>query len=241
MKKCVCKATDYDGLISRAVSDCLKAVAATKGSIAVVRNGGWEQWLRNHLLIELEREGGAWGFTEARNHKVMRADLIFNCATCGHIRFAVEVKTNFAIQGATVINDRVSESIGQLEAFVRAGVPSYIVYSLTRLRGDPKSGLVRAQNTAFTPSYKHFDQLAGGWPAVKGVVHLPADRYVLSGIPGEGANAEVRVWTASVGRDPTRASLRQLSFLSQEMAALQQSWGKKSGSRWRKVPSAAER
>jgi hypothetical protein len=169
------------------------------GSLTILRNGGWEQWFRNLLLVELQA-GNQWGFTEANDRDTRRVDLMIRCKGCPRVILSIEIKTNFVSQGPTEIKKRFHEAIGQLNPFTTSGIPSFIVYVLTHLRGDKDNPLVIAQKGC-SPGYKRFDTKRPAWPEHR-YPNLPDDGH----LPGDVANgdkvsAEVRAWIIETAHD----------------------------------------
>ncbi len=216
MPKCLCSNRNYDRDVYKAVSDAADSLVAEAHMLSIIRNGGWEQWLRNLLLVELEEATESWGFTEAREGDTTRVDLIFRCKRCSGVLFAVEVKTNFAVQAIAEVNRRISEAINQLNPFLAMKVPSYIVYSVTNLYSNITEGLVRAQHQS-SPAYKRFrpDNIEPWqWQnAVDLPIPAPICRPV---VERDQCNAEVRVWIAAVESVENEEGVRTLRFLDRE-------------------------
>lgn len=179
MRKCECNATKHGELVRTAVVDAVNELVNRPGALSVLRNGGWEQWLRNLLLINLET-GNLLGFTEAAFNETKRADLVFYCKRCKGVALGVEVKTNFVKQRATVT--RISQAINQLGNLIRDGVPSYLVYTRTHLRGLQGDPLVSAQEKGVNGTgYKLFDIKNDAWPPNDA---MDSHSYVLAGEAG---------------------------------------------------------
>ena len=225
MTTCAHDAARHRENIISAVKEAITAPPdGTATLLSILRNGGWEHWLRHCLLTRLEKKEGDWGFTEANDDNSKRADLIFRCKDCEQVQFAVELKTNFLIQGESEINPRLSDSIFQLDGFVTNNIPSYTVYALTHLRGPETSSLVKAQ-TASTPWYKHFEA-TNAWPDQQ-PIWLPGQQgSYITADPALHVNctAEVRVWVATV---EMRGDTRILTFLNEGNFRYAQEWCKR--------------
>jgi hypothetical protein len=192
------------------------------GSLAVLRNGGFEQWIRNHILVRSDAYQ-SWGFTEARDGAVDRTDLLFRCSECLQPTAAVELKTNFIGQSPREITKRISESLSQLDGYI-ARVPSFLVYCLTHLRGDANTPLVNAQAGAFLPVYKLFDTVRDEWPEDR-LNALPIDSFACKRVvQAYNAAAEIRVWIASVTENPASQYSRILSFQRQDLDPISLVW-----------------
>jgi hypothetical protein len=178
-------------------------------SLIILRNGGVEGWVRNRVLIAGEGHNHR-GFAEAYHDGISRIDLLFRCSACQTPTISVEMKTNFASQ-PDEIDKRISNAIDQLNGFLDVGVPAYLVYFLTDLRGPADLPLVVAQN-ALTPWYKHFETVRNEWPHDP-LGALPVDHFTGHAIVhSQGVCAEARAWTALV--EQPGVDQRTLSFLN---------------------------
>ena len=103
--RCKCSYNGLNHQIARAVTRAIDALVRIPKAVSILRNGGWELWLRNVLLIALEEETSCTGFSEivirskGRKRGGKRADLFFECNQCQKVRFVAELKANFAKQG----------------------------------------------------------------------------------------------------------------------------------------------
>lgn len=178
-------------------------------SLVILRNGGVEGWVRNRILIVGESQNHR-GFAEAYCDGISRIDLLFRCSSCQVPTIAVEMKTNVAVQ-RDEIGKRVSNAIDQLNGFLDIGVPAYLVYFISDLRGPADLPLVVAQN-ALTPWYKHFETDRSEWPQ-EPLGALPINHFTGHAIVrSQGVLAEVRAWTVLV--ENSGVDQRTLSFLN---------------------------
>lgn len=121
VKRCGCRSDQQDvchRVVARDVRRVVKEIERDPRVLSIIRNGGWELWLRNLLLLGMERTGGL-GFTEGANGS-RRADLLFRCLHCEGVRFAVELKTNFFSQPGAVAKN-IRNARGQLELMREGG------------------------------------------------------------------------------------------------------------------------
>lgn len=233
--KCVCDGNGYDSLhamVAGAVASSMIELTSRGRALTVLRNGGWEQWLRNLLLVHLEEhKHNVWGFAEASFDNTKRIDLVFYCKACTKVRFAVEVKTNFVLQGPAEINLRISDAIYQLAKLSSRHIPSYIVYGLTHLRGTDGGSLVVAQTRGVGKTdYKRFDTGNRIWPT-SGTLQLPeicVSRHSLCDEAGcvwccdkteteSRCVGEVRAWTAFVQSFDNDSDAHSLRFMSSDV------------------------
>jgi len=193
-------------------------------SLTVLRNGGWEHWICNLLLVEMQNTD-TWGFTEGNEDDLQRADLIFRCKANLGVALALELKANFVNQGASEINSRIGSAIDQLDGFLGINVPSFIIYCLVHLRGQPAARLVDAQAHS-SPSYKRFDLDRRRWPD-NVVCGLPAG-YRAGAVTAElhSEVAELRVWVAALARHSIDVNSRTLTFFDETDQPLQSIWDK---------------
>jgi hypothetical protein len=236
--KCRC---DYANIVIKALTSALSELVSAPGALSILRNGGWEQWIRNHVLVALDYDR-VIGFNEGQHKKTKRADLIFFCRGCEANAFGVEVKTNYVVQGTKTIDGRINEGIEQLRCLISDEVPAYLFYALPHLRGTAPEDLVKAQNTQHTVWYKHFKN-ARSWP--DGINNnLPKARYLArktsDGIsanhsdcrkaPSQTGNtdtqcvAEVRAWLALVESDKSDDQGRKITFFDENAEAFSQKW-----------------
>jgi hypothetical protein len=197
--------------VATAVSRAVKALTKDACSLTILRNGGWEQWFRNLLLVELQTDN-QWGFTEANDGDTRRVDLMIRCKGCPRVILSIEIKTNYVSQGPAEIKKRFHEAIGQVRPFTTSGVPSFIVYLLTHLRGDKRKPLVIAQKSC-SPGYKYFDTRRSAWPEHR-YPTLPDDAHLRCDIAnGDEVSAEVRAWVIETTHDIAAPQLPQLHYL----------------------------
>ncbi len=209
---CGCHDLNYDETLGNALEDAVAELTGAAASLSVLRNGGWEQWLRNILLIKLEAPQ-SWGLTEARHLDIQRIDLAIYCTLCGHPRFAVEIKINFTKQSPSEIKGRISEAICQLSNFAEHNIPTYIVYVLTHLSGEENSPVVARQNVEHIPGYKHFHIPVSHWPD-RGF-HLPHEHHRTSShAVGDLCSAEVRAWLAEAAVAENPPNSRTLRWIT---------------------------
>lgn len=193
-------------------------------SLTVLRNGGWEQWIRNLLLVEMQN-ADTWGFTEGSDKDLKRADLIFRCKANLDVALALELKVNFVNQGTSEFNSQISNAIDQLDGFLAINVPSFITYCLVHLRGQAEAPLVVAQAKSST-SYKHFDPDRHGWPDSISD-SLPSAHYAGAVISTADLEvAELRAWVATLARHPRDVNSRTLTFFDNGNRPFQCIWDK---------------
>jgi hypothetical protein len=211
---------------SSSVRNILTRLAETpEESLTVLRNGGWEHWIRDLLLVEMQN-ASTWGFTEGSDNHLQRADLIFRCRANRDVAAAVELKTNFVTQGQREITSRIGNAIDQLDGFLAIPVPGFIVYGLVHLRGVVESSLTNAQMHS-SPSYKHFDIVRNIWPD-NIVGGLPGPHH--AGAVTVGADSEVaelRVWVAALAMDTGNLNSRILTFFDEDDQPMQSIWDKR--------------
>jgi hypothetical protein len=208
---------NINGQIANATKHALREIANRPKSLTIIRNGGWEQWLRNHFLIQLDRRY-LWGVTESSS----RADLVLTCGHCYKRRAALEVKTNFIRQPASEIHKRLGDAIAQLEKFRESKLPSFIVYNLTHLRGT-NNALVKAQNHR-RPGYKHFDEQHQKWHQRDDNVFGSIEFIRFVTPPQYSCVAELRTWIALVQNVRSDDSKRRLLFLNSTGTVATQIW-----------------
>lgn len=97
--------------------------------MSAVRNGGFEQTLRNVCLPYIEQATGRMAFTEADE----RGDLILRSVRPGHaVSTRCEFKTNFACQSEDIV-DRSGQAIRQATPTGLSGQDGIAVYAVAEL------------------------------------------------------------------------------------------------------------
>lgn len=119
-----------------------------------VRNGGFEQTLRNVCMPHIEKATGRMAFTESRG----RADLLL-CDEAAELYTRCEFKVNFALQHSEILRrkrDAVEQVKPRTQHAREDGIIVYAIAELTQSRNGP-SGKAKLHNAhvASTP-YKQF-------------------------------------------------------------------------------------
>jgi len=206
LERCTCR-KDKDlcnRVVASEVTRTIKAIEQDSRILSVIRNGGWELWFRNLLLMHMEQADGfdSIGVTEAASRS-RRADLVFHCIRCGGIMLAAEVKTNFSSQRRDVAK-RIHDAQGQLEDYIKhpKPIPGYVIYTVTDLWHEQNAAYATRHNGAVQTRYKRFrnhtadvarEALADvGGPFSKHTELARCHLHI------EGAHASICVWVARV-------------------------------------------
>ncbi len=174
-----------------------------------LRNGGFEQTLRNACLFQIEQATGRIAFTESRG----RADLLL-CGEKDDSSTRCEFKVNFALQYSK-IHARKRDAIGQVQNqplhFAEDGV---VVYAIAELIQSPRGLLGKAKfhndHVESTP-YKQFQTSTASEKAMKkirtrmeeshklGPVSVPAFDALFGedglSMEWQGNTAKIHAWT----------------------------------------------
>lgn len=215
MPTCECQRINHNRVVASAVADAVKRLDHT--ALAVVRNGGWELWFRNLLLMRLEQDAslGCIGFTERATVARKRADLMFHCLVCGGATLALELKTNFLTQGRT--DRRIRQARTQLGTHLEQETASFLIYTITDLWVEEGDDLYAARHNSVLQrtTYKRFSHRgpsdARRWDRLEG---LPQQEMLAQGRLELGrSRALLCVWAARVTGEPA-----PLTFLRSEQA-----------------------
>jgi len=198
---CTCLTLDHDRIVAKAVKAAARGIS--NGDLSVVRNGGWELWFRNRLLVTLERDRtlGSMGFTERPSGGRRRADLLFHCLKCPATTLALEVKTNFVTQPNDV---RKAVVLGrdQLHKHIENAVPSVLICVVTHLWFAAEGPYSTTHNRVLERTkYKHFRQRSASaredWTVIDDA--LPTeDRLVERRLVSGNARALIAIWAARI-------------------------------------------
>jgi hypothetical protein len=213
MCKCIdnCCSEDVDLLpiIKSAAVASLSAICQRPNALSILRNGGWEQTLRNEIAFKIEEHGAYIALTEAVLGRIARIDVLGRCRQCEENQFgasfAIETKTNFSGQSS-----QLSDAINKLARLSKQKVGTYVVYALTSLRASSDSDLARCHRLRGVSRYKRF-KTENPWrePAFAWVhAHLSMNNIAGHGVPiaqnnpnhpfNGHATAQVGVWVARV-------------------------------------------
>lgn len=150
--------------------------------LSAVRNGGFEQTLRNVCLPYIEEATGRMAFTEADE----RGDLILRSVRPGQaVSTRCEFKTNFACQFEDIV-DRSGQAIRQATPIAHSGQDGIAVYAVAELVfvGDHVFGDAELHNEYVkSPRYKLFrdakksEQLMEKVCAAMGLRAIPTQGY----------------------------------------------------------------
>jgi hypothetical protein len=162
LRRCRCSYNGLNPQITRAVTLATDALVRIPKAVSILRNGGWELWLRNVLLIALEKKTSCTGFSEivirskGEKRGGKRADLFFECNRCQKVRFVAELKANFAKQGEQKGIAEIRGGVAQLTPAITHGIASYAIHAICALTsGNEDSTLFKAQSRRAS-DYKHF-------------------------------------------------------------------------------------
>ena len=201
MTECNCSEVDHDRVVADGVTAVVQGIS--DAALPVVRNGGWELWFRNLLLMNLERDRtlGSIGFTERRGAGRRRADVVFDCLACPRSTLALEVKTNFLSQSKRV-RSRINDAREQLKSYVEQDVPSFLIYSITHLWFTPEDRYVTKHNGVLKRTgYKHFRKRGANEKEEWADTSLsPENQLAEARIKLGSAHALIGVWAARVTR-----------------------------------------
>ncbi len=196
-------------MIKDAAAESLSAICQRPNALGVLRNGGWEQTLRNEISFTLEKSGGYFGLTEAVLGNIDRIDVLGRCRQCDEnkfgARFAIETKTNFTGQ-----QSQLSHAINKLARLSDENITTYVVYTLTHLRASKGSELAMLHQLTDVCAYKRFT-IEEPWndpPIVWAHTDLPVNQFAGEDVTNGHANlsrplighttARVGVWVARI-------------------------------------------
>ena len=209
LEKCTCRNSHKDVIAPVVVSEVIKAVEGMENDprvLSVIRNGGWELWFRNALLMCMERNRrlGSIGFNEEANGS-RRADLLFRCLSCDAVLFAAEVKTNFFSQ-PNEVPKMIRGALGQLKHFVDAEVSGFLIYTITHLWHEGNAPYAEKHNRAVRTRYKTFRSHSADTAEKEaredmGPLLPKSQEVARCRLSLRGAHAIVRVWLMRVTRE----------------------------------------